>query len=421
MGQLPWIANQSTRIDLGNNITFRRSLPDSFSFGLNGGDHKTDWDIGLPWNFLVLLHQGNIDFSILVNLDPILRVIEPAIIRFRLEKLLHLFELFGLHHRPLLSHHIGGASPSVSLPRPISFNWVHFPWLWENLTNGYFFKLLKEISETHPPRPINFLCFWHIFQLFFYGFVLFPVIGFLAESPCPDSFVSPRVSEPDELQVVFGEVSHVDYGVVMVLQNSLLPLFCIPQIFPLDCVDAAQQEFLLEEIDQSTPNILRLKGFFIFLSVKRHWLRNSACQVNQSFKNWAPAYIFVVFMKFHICFFNELNPEFLGVGARTVEADSSVVLLFVWQESVNYNLCPWSILKELEGHKSSIEVFLLNDEFLDDLRLRSCDSQAANEPTGPKNPMFGIDIHSSPLLVLFDNHELGVFDNFFRPFPFQIF
>ncbi len=73
-------------------------------------------------------------------------------------------------------------------------------------------------------------------------------------------------------------------------------------------------------------------------------------------------------MQLDVGFFNQRNPEFLRVVARTVNAVSVVLLLFVRKQSVNDHLNPFSVLEKLERHKPSVKVLFFDDELFEVLQ-----------------------------------------------------
>jgi hypothetical protein len=66
-------------------------------------------------------------------------------------------------------------------------------------------------------------------------------------------------------------------------------------------------------------------------------------------------------MQLRIGLFHQLDPKLLWVTARTVDANSVVLLFLVWEEGVDDDLSPLAVLEELERHKSLIEILLLYD------------------------------------------------------------
>ena len=198
VSKFSWVRNSSISINFSNNIRLRRTLPDSLNFWFRCGNHKANWDIRLPRYFFINLHQRNVELCILEYFYSILRIIEPSIIWLQLNMILLVFELFGFEKCSFLPDDIYWASTSVCFTLPFTLNRIHFPWFWEDLSNEHFFELLHKISEAHPPWPINLFGLGHIFKLLFHSLILFPVISFLAKCTCPNSFITPRISYPDQ-------------------------------------------------------------------------------------------------------------------------------------------------------------------------------------------------------------------------------
>jgi hypothetical protein len=151
---------------------------------------------------------------------------------------------------------ICGTAAAVGLAEPFAFDGVDFPVFGEDFVNGDSVKLEHEIAETHPPGAIGFFCLGGILDILFDSFVLFPVIGFFAERSGPDAFTSPGISEPDQPQIIFGKISHVNDGVVMIFENALLALFGVLKVLlGRGRVDAGNEELLLVIIVQEVPHV----------------------------------------------------------------------------------------------------------------------------------------------------------------------
>ena len=151
---------------------------------------------------------------------------------------------------------------TVGLAFPLSFNRVVLPGFRKDPSYKHPVKLHHKISKAHPPRPIRLFSFRYILQLFFHHLVFFPIIGFLAERPRPDTLVPPRVPDSHQLDIVLRKVSHVDDTVVVVLKNTLLTLFRVLYASGLAQVHATQKEFLVVEGVQAVPD-LRIFNFLL--------------------------------------------------------------------------------------------------------------------------------------------------------------
>lgn len=143
-------------------ICLWRPLPYSLHFWFCCSNHKADWNIGLIRDFLINLHEWNIQFCIFENFDSILRIIKPSIIWLHLNVLPLLLKLFCLEHCGFFTNNINWAFSTICFSMPFTFNWIHLPRLRKNFTYTNPLELLHKVREAHPPRTINFLGLWHI-------------------------------------------------------------------------------------------------------------------------------------------------------------------------------------------------------------------------------------------------------------------
>ena len=125
-------------------------------------------------------------------------------------------------------------------------------------------------------------------------------------------------------------------------------------------------------------------------------------------------------MKFDIGFLDKLNPKLLKVAARAIDACSIVGFLFVGKQSIDDDLVPFSVFEELERDETTVEVVFFYDQFLEELCFGAHHREGADEPTSAEQTVLGIDFEALSVFVFLADHELGVFDNLLRPFPFQV-
>jgi hypothetical protein len=96
MGNFSLVRDCTIIVDLGNDILFCWSFPESFRTRFGGSNHKATADIGMASNFLVFLHEGDIQFGVLDNFESELRVVEPSVIAFQLNMLRNLKVVLGV-------------------------------------------------------------------------------------------------------------------------------------------------------------------------------------------------------------------------------------------------------------------------------------------------------------------------------------
>ena len=197
MGELSGVVDGAICINFSNDVSLWWSLPYSLNSWLGGGNHEANRCIGLVSYFLIFLHEWDVELGVLCHFDPVLRVIEPTIIRLELDVFGLFFELFRLEEGSFVSQNVDRAFASISFSLPLAFNWIHIPCLGENLPNDNMIKLLKEICKIHPPWSIYFFSFGHIFKLLFYCLIFLPIICFLAEWASPNTLTSPWISDPN--------------------------------------------------------------------------------------------------------------------------------------------------------------------------------------------------------------------------------
>lgn len=156
-------------------------------------------------------------------------------------------------------------SSSIGFWSPLTFYWINIPVIWEYFVDCDSIKLKQEIGKRHPPRAIWLFSSWRILYIFLDSFVLLPIISLFTKRSSPDSFITPRVSHSDQLQVIFWIVSHIDYCVVMVLEDTLLALLSIFETSLFDAVDSWKEELLLKISINSLPDSSWI--FFIAFSL----------------------------------------------------------------------------------------------------------------------------------------------------------
>ena len=125
---------------------------------------------------------------------------------------------------------VGRASAAVGFAGPLAFDGVDLPVFGEDFVDGNTVELEHKIAETHPPGSIRLLSLGCILNILFHRLILFPIISLFTKRPCPDSFTPPWVSQPDQPQIILGEIPHINNGIVMILQNALLTLLSILKI-----------------------------------------------------------------------------------------------------------------------------------------------------------------------------------------------
>lgn len=449
MRYLPLIGHKSLRINLCDDFVLLRSLPDSFCSRLWGANHKAARYVMLACDLFILLHQWNVEFCVFCDLDSELRIVEPPIVTFKLNMFRDFVLFFSLEHEVFgLWQHVGfqvcflhhrshcsksfvtnlvqvcWTSSSVGFSCPFTFNWIDLPVLWEHLIHNDPIKLQHKVAQVHPPRPVGLFGFWCIFDIFLHSLVFFPIISLFTERSCPNTFTTPWISQPDQSQIVLGEISHVYDRVVMILQNTLLTLLgWLEGLLGCRRINAGYEKLLgivaVEEIPHG--GMINLGHCHILLYLKFINLTQTSRQIYQTFQNICFDGVFVISVQLNIGFFYQWDPKLLRIVTWAVDAISIVLLFFIRQQGINNDLYPFPVLEKLERDEASVKILFLHDQFLQVGQSRSHDWQCANEPTFGEYSVLDVDIQGFAGLVLLNYHEFGVFDDLLRSFPFQIF
>ena len=133
---------------IDDDVAVLRTLPDSIPFVLVDHHHEIALYVPLSAQFIVLLHQRNVDFGFLRHFHSELRVVEPLFIGIQVQVLRFVLVFFVDVFRR--------TDPSGALPLPPRLDAKQRPLNREHFADEELVKVHMPIAELHPPGPVRF-------------------------------------------------------------------------------------------------------------------------------------------------------------------------------------------------------------------------------------------------------------------------
>jgi len=171
-----------------NDIIRVRSLPNANLLVLLSNDHEIGLYIRHTTQFLILLHQIDINLCVFKDFHTELHIIEPAFVTVQLN-VLRLRFIFAVLR--FWRTYVSGC-----FALPLTLNGVLCPVFRENFSHIEAIEVLHPVMEGDPPGTVDFLLFVSSLLQFITNItVLVPFFGIIRERATPASIRTPGIPD----------------------------------------------------------------------------------------------------------------------------------------------------------------------------------------------------------------------------------